>query len=204
MIKDNNLTLEDLSNISGLTLRTLRYYIQEGILQGPDTRGKFSRYSQHHLDRLELIKRFKNLRLPIQEIRHLLENMNPEEISQIKQYQDILKYTLDDFFSEKITPEPQKEGASALEYILNLERGLESIKPFSKAVSTPPLSPQSPSQSLSQNVSPQLPNPLPSSQETWARTILQDGIELNIRHPNNAEEQKKIQQLIEFAQRLFR
>jgi DNA-binding transcriptional MerR regulator len=43
-------TLEELEKMSGLPIRTLRFYIQEGLLPGPDTRGKFARYSQKHLD----------------------------------------------------------------------------------------------------------------------------------------------------------
>ena len=63
-MKTAELTIEELANQSGLPLRTLRFYIQEGILQGPDTRGKFARYSQQHLDRIELIRRLKDLRTP--------------------------------------------------------------------------------------------------------------------------------------------
>ena len=68
----DELTLEDLAVQRGLTLRTLRFYRQEGLLPGPDTRGKYARYSQQHLDRLELIRRMKDLRLPLQEIRQLI------------------------------------------------------------------------------------------------------------------------------------
>ncbi|MHC1740616.1 MAG: MerR family transcriptional regulator [Anaerolineaceae bacterium] len=197
----DNLTLEDLSNKSGLTLRTLRYYIQEGILQGPDTHGKFSRYSQQHLDRLELIQRLKNLRLPLQEIHHLLENMMSDGPSQVKQSQDFLKYSLEDSVNEMSLPEPQNKGESALEYIQKLERGRESVRSFSKPVPKP--APSSPSSSNNQVLSPQKENLNQETQETWSRTILQDGIELNIRYPKNVEEQKKIKQLISYAQNLF-
>jgi DNA-binding transcriptional MerR regulator len=200
---NDNLTLEDLGTMSGLTLRTLRYYIQEGILQGPDTHGKFSRYSQQHLDRLELIQRLKSLRLPLQEIRHLLENMTPEELSQVKQYQDVLKFTLQDSFLENSAPESNKEGASALEYIQNLERGRESVRSISNPMPAPRPSPQAPSPSLFKDAASGKQQSTPRTQETWSRTILHDGIELNIRHPNNAVEQKKIQQLLDFAKSIF-
>ncbi len=200
---NDNLTLEDLGTMSGLTLRTLRYYIQEGILQGPDTHGKFSRYSQQHLDRLELIQRLKNLRLPLQEIRHLLDNMTPEELSQVRQYQDVLKYTLENPIIDHSAPESRKEGASALEYIQNLERGRESVRSISKPMPAPRPLPQAPSPALFQDTDTLKNQTTPGTQETWSRTILHEGIELNIRHPNNADAQKKIEQLIDFAQNLF-
>lgn len=76
----NEFTLDDLVTRSGLTIRTVRFYIQEGLLEGPDTRGRFSLYSQRHLDRLEVIKLLKELRLPLVEIRKLLDSMSPDEI----------------------------------------------------------------------------------------------------------------------------
>jgi DNA-binding transcriptional MerR regulator len=57
-------SLEELAKITGLSLRTLRYYMQEGILQRPDTHGKNARYSQKHLEQLEVIQRLKNLHVP--------------------------------------------------------------------------------------------------------------------------------------------
>ena len=47
---NDELTLEDLVNISGLPIRTVRFYIQEGLLPGPDSRGKNARYTEEHLN----------------------------------------------------------------------------------------------------------------------------------------------------------
>jgi DNA-binding transcriptional MerR regulator len=75
-----DLSIEDLENHSGLPVRTLHYYMAEGLLPGPDKRGKYASYSQEHLDRLDLILILKELHLPLKEIRALLENMTPAEI----------------------------------------------------------------------------------------------------------------------------
>lgn len=197
-----DLTLEDLATHSGLPLRTLRYYIQEGILQGPDTRGKYASYSQQHLDRLELIQRLKKLRLPLQEIRHLLENMSPEEVSTVRQYQDILKLQLtqpirldrSEFSSSQLK-------SSALEYIRSLEQGRENLKALTSnidnSVSAPP--------AAATPVRNQHKFDFQSNagQENWTRIVLRDGIELNVRTPMGADEKARIARLIEFARNLF-
>ena len=52
---DDDLTLEELAKLSRMPLRTLRYYITEGLLIGPDTRGKNASYPRLNLERLEMI-----------------------------------------------------------------------------------------------------------------------------------------------------
>jgi DNA-binding transcriptional MerR regulator len=200
----NHLTLEDLATHSGLPLRTLRFYIQEGILQGPDTHGKYAKYSQQHLDRLKLIQRLKNLRLPIQEIRHLLNNMTPEEISQIRQFQDVLNPNKDKnsnkSFNESTPPSP---GSSALDYIHDLEYGRENIKPVLDKYAEDsifmnkmifPTAPETVKKRKTKEV---------KDEETWRRVVIVEGIEMNIREPMNNEEEEKVKKLIELAQKLF-
>jgi DNA-binding transcriptional MerR regulator len=200
----NELTLEDLVKLSGLPLRTLRFYIQEGILQGPDTHGKYARYSQQHLDRLKLIQRLKNLRLPIQEIRHLLNNMTPEEISQIREYQDVLKPSMDmNLYNHSNKSTPPAPGSSALEYIHDLERGRENINSFNFHAAKAPM-PQMP---IEDDYSPKIIKKRETKevkdQETWKRVAIYEGIELNVREPMTSEEEEKVKKLIEMAQKLF-
>jgi len=200
----NDLTLEDLVRISGLTLRTLRFYIQEGLLQGPDTHGKFSRYSQLHLDRLEMIHRLKNLRFPIKEIRHLLNNMTPEEINQVRRYQDILNPNLNKDVGGNIQESLNaKPGSSALEYIQNLENGRENIQSVTGSPARVPAAPRQPAN---------VPRSMPiyknqvhamTDQETWKRIVIDEGIELNVREPRDIDEELKVRKLIEYARMLF-
>ena len=77
---ETKLTLEELADQSGLSIRTIRYYIQVGLLDGPDTHGKFASYSPEHLDRLELISRLKErTHLPLEEISKLFRHGTPEQ-----------------------------------------------------------------------------------------------------------------------------
>jgi DNA-binding transcriptional MerR regulator len=50
------LTLADLAESSGLTARTIRFYIARGLLDGPVKSGRAATYTSEHLARLEKIK----------------------------------------------------------------------------------------------------------------------------------------------------
>ena len=73
-------SLDELSREAGVTQRTVRYYIAEGLLPPPETTGRNARYGQDHLDRLILIGQMKDQYLPLKEIRARLTSMSPEDI----------------------------------------------------------------------------------------------------------------------------
>jgi len=201
---DQDLTLEDLAHHSGLSIRTLRFYIQEGILPGPDSHGKNARYSQEHLDRLEAIRRLKHLHLPLQEIRQLLNHLTTDEIASIKQGHATLPQEEGSTRSKRIPdPSSSEKYSSALEYIQNLERGRNSILEISAPFAS--FSPVPEQDLFFQMVDPGKfspeSEPLP---ETWTRIILLEGIELNIKGPRTIQEQEKITKLVQFGRDLFR
>jgi len=62
------LTLEDLSNRTGLSARTLRFYISQGVLHPPWSGGRTAHYDQTHLDRILEVERLKGSGLSLHEI----------------------------------------------------------------------------------------------------------------------------------------
>lgn len=73
-------SLDELAREVGVTPRTVRYYIAEGLLPPPDSIGRNARYSREHLDRLRVIGRLKEQYLPLKEIRSRIAEMAPEQI----------------------------------------------------------------------------------------------------------------------------
>ena len=67
------LDLTELADRAGVSIRTVRYYIQQGLLPKPEARGPGAHYKEEHLDRLLLIKRLQREHLPLAEIRRVLE-----------------------------------------------------------------------------------------------------------------------------------
>lgn len=73
-------SLDELTDLAGVTIRTVRYYISEGLLPPPIGAGPRSVYTDVHLNRLRLISRLKDAYLPLREIRRQLQGMTDEDI----------------------------------------------------------------------------------------------------------------------------
>jgi DNA-binding transcriptional MerR regulator len=73
--------LRELAERAGVTPRTVRYYIAQGLLPPPSSRGPGATYGGEHLDRLRLIRRLQDEHLPLAEIRKQLEGLEDEEVS---------------------------------------------------------------------------------------------------------------------------
>ena len=62
-------SIQDVSNTTGLSTHTLRYYEKEGLISGVErNQGGFRQYSEEDLERLGLIRCLKNTGMSIQEI----------------------------------------------------------------------------------------------------------------------------------------
>ena len=75
--------LNELSERAGVTPRTVRYYIQQGLLPAPDAQGPATRYGQGHLDRLLLIRQLQREHQPLAEIRAQLGGLRDEDVSRV-------------------------------------------------------------------------------------------------------------------------
>jgi DNA-binding transcriptional MerR regulator len=73
-------TLTELSEAAGVTPRTVRYYVSQGLLPSPG-HGPGARYGEDHLDRLRAIKRLQREHLPLAEIRHRLAPVNEADVA---------------------------------------------------------------------------------------------------------------------------
>ena len=60
---------------SGVTVRTIHYYVEEGLLPTPPLRGKYGEFDESYLRRIQLIRRLKEERLAIPAIRRRLTEM---------------------------------------------------------------------------------------------------------------------------------
>lgn len=82
-------TLKELESQSGFGSRTIRNYIDKGLLPGAYSRGRYASYGQEHLDRLLFLRKLKNRgRLPLDEIRRLLLQLSPQKIKSIAHGQE--------------------------------------------------------------------------------------------------------------------
>jgi Ca-activated chloride channel family protein len=80
---DKGWKLEDLARESGVSARTVRYYVQRGLLPAPVFRGRDTEYSPEHLVRLRAIRVLQEQFLPLDEIQAELARRPLDELRRI-------------------------------------------------------------------------------------------------------------------------
>jgi DNA-binding transcriptional MerR regulator len=178
------LELNDLCQLGGVTARTIRYYVQQGLLPSPGL-GAGARYSEGHLARLRLIRRLQSEHLPLAEIRRRLES-------------------LDDAAVQALLEAPTARGAtgSAVDYVRGVLGGSAGSELPAVPRRPPPLPlPASPSSAPATG----LPGrPVVADRAQWERISLAPDIELHVRRPLSREDNRRVEKLLERAQELFR
>lgn len=74
------LTMSELADQAKVSARTIRYYIQEGLLPSPGASGPGAHYDRSYLDRIRLIKRLQKAHLPLSEIRARIAPLDEREV----------------------------------------------------------------------------------------------------------------------------
>lgn len=72
--------MHELAQVTGVTPRTIRFYVAEGLLPPPAGAGPAAVYTAAHRDRLRLIGALKERYLPLKEIRRQVATLTDEEL----------------------------------------------------------------------------------------------------------------------------
>jgi DNA-binding transcriptional MerR regulator len=73
--------IEDLARLGGVTRRTIRYYIQEGLLPAPLGLGRGRHYGSEHLAQLQAVRALQERGLSLDEVRRELSMVPPGRIA---------------------------------------------------------------------------------------------------------------------------
>ena len=85
-------TIHEVSQMSGVSVRTLRYYHQIGLLEpSGTTEGGYRLYDEAALERLQLILIYRELQFPLKEIKSILDSPNYERTRALRQQADLLE-----------------------------------------------------------------------------------------------------------------
>lgn len=66
------MTINQLSEVSGVPARRIRHFVSEGLLAPPHGRGRASHYDRVHLDRLRQIQALRDANVGLDQIRRRL------------------------------------------------------------------------------------------------------------------------------------
>ncbi len=74
-------SIEELAAESGFDKRVIRSFIEQGLLTGPDSKGRYARYSESHLIRLKAIRYLRDSRdMTLSDIRVALLSMTEKDM----------------------------------------------------------------------------------------------------------------------------
>lgn len=73
MNETKTFTLEEIATLSELPRRTVRYYIQSGLIDRPQGVGKGAYYTQNHVEQLLLVRKWQLAGLSLERIGELLK-----------------------------------------------------------------------------------------------------------------------------------
>ncbi len=175
--------LNDLCQQSGVTARTVRYYVQQGLLPSPGL-GAGARYGEGHLARLRLIRRLQAEHLPLAEIRRRLETLDDEAVQALVE----------------ASPTPVAAPVnSAVNYVRAVLGGnAPAAHEPGPSTPAPPLHPSSSPRTGT------VPRPAAADRAQWERIALTPDIEVHVRRPLSREDNRRLEKLLEKAQELFR
>lgn len=167
------LELRELAHSAGVTPRTIRYYIGQGLLPPPSGRGPGASYGREHLDRLLLIRRLQEEHLPLAEIRKQLEGLDDAAVSSL------------------MREPPAPPSSSALDYVRSVLEPRMSLGPAEAGAPytrTPP--PTS------------APSVATGERSQWERIAVTADIEVHVRRPLARKENRIVELLLEYAREL--
>ncbi len=74
---NTTLTLDQLSALTDLSLRTIRYYIQLGLVDRHEGDRKHARYTQKHVDQILQVRSMADQGVPLERIKQLIHGITP-------------------------------------------------------------------------------------------------------------------------------
>lgn len=105
-MEEKNYTLDELAEETGIEARTIRSYIERGLLPSAQSRGRAASYLTDHLDRLRVIKMLRRAwpNLTLSDIRVRLQQLTPDNIRALAEGRISAKVVMD-------AAEDENEGA---------------------------------------------------------------------------------------------
>lgn len=171
--------IHELARITGVSVRTIRFYIDEGVLpESQSGRGKYKTYSEEYVDRLNLIGCLKRMHLPLAEIVSRVAPLTRQQV--LQELKDIPEQ-----FREDSTRDSRQDTLPGFE---DKDRTRVFQEYFHK---------KHPGQFED------APHSLMDG-EVWERVALATGIELWVKRPPDPGILRKINQVIAYARRILK
>lgn len=196
---DPRYTLTQLADLAGVTPRTIRFYVSQGLLPAPGQVGPGAKYDDTDLARLRLIKRLQRDHRPLADIRRQLETLDDATVLRLaEETQDPPTDSALDYIRSLTGPPSSAllravEGPAAAPAPQAALSGALS-KPGFATSPPPPTAPAAPATG---------PGPDRLERSQWERIGLGPDVELHVRRPLPRTTAKQVDRLISIARDLL-
>jgi DNA-binding transcriptional MerR regulator len=183
-------SIADVSALTDTPVRTVRYYIAQGLLPSAGRTGPAARYDDTFVARLRAIRMLQEAHLPLSVIQTTLQGLDEAEMLEVVE-----------------RPE-QVPADSASDYVRRLlgdgsgpaAREQRAIYPGAASMAAPG-APALPAQirAFAEPVA----EPAGPDRSHWERIVVAPGVELHIRRPQSRISTRQVERLVAFAAQLF-
>jgi len=182
---EEGMMISELARKANVSVRTIRFYIAEGLLPAPQPRGRFSIYDEDALLRLQAIRFLKDAFLPLREIRERLAGLSTGEVRE-------LLSTLEQTPTVRNT-----SNISAVDYI-------DQITERNQAPRAKMAEPEKLFSPLMRRSIPIMPEPQPVPlAEKWRHYRIAPGVIVLANDSMDRAAEKKLEELLKFASTIF-
>jgi DNA-binding transcriptional MerR regulator len=233
MPSDAAYSIADLARVTGLNVRTIRYYIAQGLIPASGESGPGAHYGQGHLDRLRLTKRLQAQHLPLSEIRAQLSALGDDEIATLlagaEGVSETPRSSALDYVRGLLEPRPPAGGGLAARMqVAPPSAPVAASGPAPAPAPTPVLrqpgplhparllmrreappagpAPEQPALAETDEAYAETPAPAPPAppeRSQWERLSLGPNIELHVRRPLSRLEQRRVDRFITIARQVL-
>jgi DNA-binding transcriptional MerR regulator len=118
-------TIEDLCDLTGFSRRTIRYYVQEGLIDPPAGRGRGGFYFDSHLEKLLKIKSLQDKGLRLSAILPVLKQRDlPQPQQEIVVREVWVRYPIVDGVEIHISRDLEEKERKKLDEIVRVARSI--------------------------------------------------------------------------------
>ena len=184
---ENEYSLQDLADLTGVTPRTIRFYVAQGLLPSPGRVGPGATYGSGHFARLRLIRQLQREHLPLAEIRARLESLDDAAVEAI--------------VAAPSTPPTPGSAADYIRGVLAKSRVADAPAADTLAAPARPMAQSMPAMpALHEAPPPESPS---ADRSQWDRVVLVHDVELHVRRPLTRQLNKKVERVIAIARELL-
>lgn len=90
-MEEKRYTVHQVARLAGISIRTLHYYDEIGLLSPADrTESQYRLYGEEELLRLQQILLFREMEVPLSEIKQLLDDPQFDQVAALRRHRDSL------------------------------------------------------------------------------------------------------------------